>query len=364
MRNLLLFTALLTALAIACKSEPDFITPSSSPITESVYASGVVKAENQYTIFSQVNGVLHEILVEAGDTVVKDQPLFVLRDIQAQLNNQNALILLQLSKAQASPKSDKLRELDEQVKVARAAYELDSTLFEKQQRLWEQGVGSQLELEQRELAATASATALEQARSRLSDVRKQLDAAYQQAEVNYKRSEDALNEYVVKSALNGLLYDVQRETGELITTQTPLAVAGSADKFIIELQVDEFDISKIQKEQLVKVTMESYPDEVFEARITRINPIMNERSRTFVVEAAFITPPARLYPFLTTEANIIISQKERALTIPIAYLLNDKYVINTEQDTVEIVPGLRDAEKVEIVSGIDSTAQLIKPEAR
>lgn len=363
MRKLLLFAAILTAFAISCNSEPDSIAPISSPITESVYASGVVKAENQYTIFSQVNGVLHEILIEAGDTVVKDQPLFVLRDIQAQLNNQNALILLQLSKAQASPKSDKLRELDEQVKVARAAYELDSTLLEKQQRLWEQGVGSQLELEQRELAATASVTAFEQAKSRYSDVRRQLDAAYQQAEVNYKRSEDALNEYVVKSALNGLLYDVQRETGELITTQTPLAVAGSADKFIIELQVDEFDIRKIQKDQLVEVTMESYPDEVFEAQITRINPIMNERSRTFVVEAAFVTPPTRLYPFLTAEANIVISQKERALTIPIAYLLDDKYVINAEQDTIEIVTGLRDAEKVEIVTGIDSTAQLIKPEA-
>lgn len=362
--RIILPALLILTAAPGCKPGDDTLQPSATPITESVYASGVVKAEQQYTIFSQVNGVLHEILVEAGDTVLKDQPLFVLRDIQAQLNNQNALILLQLSKAQASPRSEKLRELEEQVRVAKAAHDLDSTLLERQQRLWDQGVGSQLELEQRELAETSSATALDQARSRYADIRRQLDAAYQQAEVNYRKSEEALNEFVVRSAVNGLLYDVQRETGELITTQTPLGVAGSAELFLLELQVDEFDISRIQKGQKVKVTMESYPDEVFEAEVSRINPIMNERSRAFVVEALFITPPPRLYPFLTAEANIIIREKERALTIPLAYLLDDRFVITATGDTTEVKTGLRDAEQVEILAGIDSTSRLLKPESR
>jgi HlyD family secretion protein len=293
----------------SCNTGPEAISPSSGPIVEAVYASGVIKADHQYNVFPQVNGVLHEVLVEAGDTVKKDQPLFVLRDIQAQLNNQNALILLQLSKAQASPKSERITELEEQVRVAEAAFELDSTLLDRQTRLWEQGIGSQLELEQRQLALTSSQTGLAGARSRLQDVRRQLESAYQQAEVNYRRSLDALSEYVVKSAIDGMIYNIEREKGELITTQTPLGLIGDHSGFLIEMQVDEFDIARIALNQRVQVTLESYPDEVFEAKVTRINPAMNARSRTFVVEARFGSPPPRLYPFLTAEANIVVKEK-------------------------------------------------------
>jgi len=344
-----------------CKNEPGSIVPLSGPIVEAVYSSGTIKAAQQYTVVSQVNGVLHEVLVQAGDTVSRDQPLFVLRDIQAQLNNQNALILLQLSKAQASPRSERLTELEEQVQLARASSELDSTLLERQTRLWDQGIGSQLELEQRQLAHTQSRANLNNAEGRLIDIKRQLESAFQQAEVNFKKSQEALREYVVRSAIDGMVYDIQREPGELITVQTPLAIVGSHSLFVVELQVDEYDISRVREKMPVKVTLESYPNEVFDARVSRINPIMNARSRTFVVEAVFESAPPRLYPFLTAEANIISKEKPRALTIPLAYLFKDTYVITSGYDTVEVRTGLRDLEKVEIISGLDSASRIIKP---
>lgn len=359
------FSILMAGLLVAsCGNKEESILPRTGPIVEAVYSSGIIKAAQQYNVVSQVNGVLHEVLVSAGDTVAKNQPLFVLRDIQAQLNNQNALILLQLSKAQASPRSERIAELEEQVRLAKVAFELDSTLFEKQSRLWDQGIGSQLELEQRQLAMTSSRANLTNARSRLGDVRRQLESAYQQAEVNYRKSQEALREYIVRSAIDGLVYDISREPGELITTQTPLAVIGSHSQFIIELQVDENDIARVREKQAVRVTLESYPGEVFPAKVTRINPIMNSRTRTFVVEARFEVAPPRLYPFLTVEANIISKEKKNALIIPINYLYNDIYIITSSFDTLEVKTGLRDLEKTEIISGIDSTTRLIKPVAR
>ena len=38
----------------------------------------------------------------------------------------------------------------------------------------------------------------------------------------------------------------------------------------------------------------------------RIDPIMDERSRTFHREATFVDPPALLFPNLTCEANIVV----------------------------------------------------------
>ncbi len=73
--------------------------------------------------------------------------------------------------------------------------------------------------------------------------------------------------------------------------------------------------------------MDSYKNEVFEARVDRIIPFMNERSRSFTVEAVFITKPTALFPNLTVEANVIIQTKNDAITIPVDYLINDSLVM-------------------------------------
>lgn len=73
--------------------------------------------------------------------------------------------------------------------------------------------------------------------------------------------------------------------------------------------------------------MDSYKGKVFEAKVTRIEPIMNEQTRSFTVEAQFISKPELLYPNLSAEANIVIQTRENALTIPRNYLIGDSLVL-------------------------------------
>ena len=48
------------------KKNKDEIQPTKGTITESVYASGVVKSENQYTVYPTVNGVLQKNKCRSG----------------------------------------------------------------------------------------------------------------------------------------------------------------------------------------------------------------------------------------------------------------------------------------------------------
>ena len=102
----------------------------------------------------------------------------------------------------------------------------------------------------------------------------------------------------------------------MVNPQTPLATIGDAFIFLLEMQIDEYDVAKVKLGQKVLLTMDSYKNEVFEARVSKINPMMNERSKSFTIEAEFIKQPSVLYPNLTAEANIIIQVKQNALTIP------------------------------------------------
>ena len=89
---------------------------------------------------------------------------------------------------------------------------------------------------------------------------------------------------------------------------------------------------------------------------------MDERSRTFKIEAHFTNPPQKLYPNLTAEANIIIQIKKNAITIPKAYLIQGKYVLVNKDEKREVKTGLSDYQKVEISSGLTAGETIYKPQ--
>ena len=67
-----------------------------------------------------------------------------------------------------------------------------------------------------------------------------------------------------------------------------------------------------------------------------------------------------MYPGLSGEGNIVISEKEEALTIPREYLIAGNKVI-TEDDTVTIVVGAENLERIEVLSGITENDMILKP---
>lgn len=125
--------------------------------------------------------------------------------------------------------------------------------------------------------------------------------------------------------------------------------------------MDEYDIAKIANGQEVLVYMDSYREEVFKAEITRVYPIMDQRSKTFVVEARFTAPPPVLYPNLSLEANVVIQTRKGVLTLPREYVYDDRFVISAKGDTIPVKLGLKDYTKAEIVSGVDENTQIIRP---
>ncbi|NQZ76884.1 MAG: efflux transporter periplasmic adaptor subunit, partial [Ekhidna sp.] len=123
------------------------------------------------------------------------------------------------------------------------------------------------------------------------------------------------------------------------------------------------DIVRLQPGQQVLVSLDAYSNEstVFEAHITRIFPQKDARTRTFTVHADFKELPERLYAGLAGEANIIINVADQALTIPRGYLISDNQV-NTDNGLITIEVGRRNMELVEVLSGLDTTTNLLPPQ--
>lgn len=345
---------------VSCKSKVETIKPERSSITESVYASGVIKSKNQYQVFPSVNGIIDTVLVSEGDSVKAGTPILIISGKIQKLNKE--LAQLNASYTDADANREKLEDAAMQLQLAKSKMQSDSVFYFRQKNLWEKQVGSKAELELKELAFANSRTAYNTARTRYNDLKKQLDFISQQSKKNLQLTDVIEDDYTIKSDIDGIVYSVLKSQGELASVQTPIAIIGDAADFILEMQVDEYDILKLRKDQKVIVRLDSYKGKVFDAVITKINPLMNERSKTFLVEAAFITQPEILYPNISFEASVVISEKADVLLIPRSYMLTDSTVLNANNEQVVIKTGLKDYKKVEVLSGITETDELLKPE--
>lgn len=343
----------------SCKQKEETTTPAVQDITESVYASGKVKSKDQYEAFSPVAGIIRQVHVKEGDAVRRGDPLLSLVNETAQLSAENARIAADYQSVSAN--AEKLQEATAGINLAREKLQNDSLLLQRQRQLWNEGIGTRNDLEQRELSVKNSTIAYRTAVLRYQQLRDQLSFAEKQARKNLQISATAAGDFVIRAKLDGRVYSLPKKPGEVVSPQAAVALVGSADEFILELQVDEYDLGKIQVGQKVLVGLDSYKGEAFEAVVTRIEPVVNERTRSITIEASFTKPPPTLYPNLSVEANVVIRAKEAAITIPRSYLVEETYVLlqNGEKRKVEV--GLKDYQKAEIVSGLGKDDIIKKP---
>ncbi|MCX6139287.1 MAG: efflux RND transporter periplasmic adaptor subunit [Candidatus Kapabacteria bacterium] len=344
---------------VSCSEPKDVIHPEERSITQSVYASGVIVSKDQYQVFATASGILERMLVSEGDSVTAGQIIAQVTNQIATLTRENATVASDYASVRNN--EEKLDELRAAIQLAALKRADDSLMTLRQQRLLKQSVGSQIDVEQRELAAANSRTAHVNAILKYTQLAKQLRFASQQAKLNREISAVASDDLAVRSEVTGKVYSILKKRGEAISPQTPIALLGSDSAFIIELQVDEYDIASMRVGQIAYLTMDSYRDTVFRATITKIYPIMNARTKSFTVEAVFVEKPKKLFANLTVEANIVLQTKKNVLIIPRIYVTKDGYVKLSDGTTKKVVEGIRDYQMVEIMSGLSKSDALMKP---
>jgi multidrug efflux pump subunit AcrA (membrane-fusion protein) len=351
--------AFLLFIFFSCGKKQDVIHPEYRTITQSVYASGTIRSRDQYQVFANMPGLIRRLYITEGDSIRKGQTLVVISNPTAALNTQNSKAAFNYNDTMNN--RDRLEELKNDVEITRQRKENDSSLYVRQLNLWNQGIGTRIELDQKDLNAKNSVTNYQSALLRYGQLKKQVDFAARQSLTNLAIASTQENELTVKSEVNGSVFSVLKKQGEMVTAQTPIAVVGGKDSLYLELQIDEYDIAQVKIGQQVLISMDSYKGDVFEATVSKIYPLMNERSRTFTAEALLTKRPEKLYPNLTAEANIVITSKQKALLVPRAYVIDDQYVWLKNKKKVPVKTGLKDNKYVEIVSGISTGDELINP---
>lgn len=340
-------------------SRKEETSPIRKNIETAVFGSGHIEQSDEYLISATTNAIVDSILVHEGDQVgVNDLIAILQNDVQdAQL--QDAYAVYHDAQKNLSDNAPQLLQLKAQITQAQEQLNLDKVNYERYKELRSQNSVSQLDLDKIELQYITSRENLNVIEKRYKETKDALQLRVDRGRIQVDTQLALQKDYRLTADMPGEVIAVYQKKGELIRTGQPLVKIGSGD-YRIKLYISENDITKIEIGQSVAVHLNTYPHEIFDATVIEILPGFNESEQSYEVEAVFEQLPQKMFSGTQVQANINTGTKAHALVIPAAYLSRGKYVTLKDGSQREITVGNRNAEWVEIISGITENDVIIK----
>lgn len=285
---------------------------------------GNVTTKDLLVIYPEFSGILTHVYIKEGQWVKKGQVLAKIDD---------------------GGLSQQLAQLNIQVELAK-------TTFERQQRLWDQQIGSEMQ--------------------------------YLQAKTNYEAQTQAIGQLeqqvsktIITAPFSGTIDDVMTEQGSVVLPgQTPLMRIVNLDNMYIVSDVPEKYVSNITKNKRVEV---EFPvlDKKIDSKVRQVSSYINPSNRTFQVEVAIPNKIKSVKPNLTAKLRINDYSSPKALLIPQSIISENAngeqyiYVIKNKTSNSEAIAekiiietGLTQGDIIEVITGLEPGMEIIEEGAR
>jgi HlyD family secretion protein len=349
---------------MSCSRSGDTVKPQRKDITEAVYASGKIISENEYTVFALSNGTVKEKKVREGDVVSKNQVLYIISNDAPSARLDAARSAYENARSNVSEHSGILNDLRLAVENAHVKFSNDSLNYFRLKKLLKENATSQSNLDNAYTTYTISLNQRKSAEEKYRSAREDLNVSLENAKSQLAAAQNDLGNYFIRAASGGTVFQTLKETGEAVHAGEVVALLGESNSRIIKLAVDQQDISKIKAGQEVLLKTDVSGNTIYKAEISRIYPVMNEADQTFRADAIFKDSTQQPFIHSSVEANIIVQKKQNAFVIPRKALLPEDSVhvkLDGKIKTIAVKTGIRTLDDVEVLSGLDESAEVIVP---
>ena len=294
-----------------------------APFNHFAELQGSVSTKQNLVIHPEFSGILTKVYVKEGQKVNKGQLLAKIDD----------------------------GGLSQQLSQLKIQTELAKTTFERQDRLWKQKIGSEIQY----LQAKATYEAQLQATNQL---------------------EQQVGKTEVRAPFSGTIDDVITDQGSVVAPgQSQLFRIVNLDNMYIETEVPERYVSDITKGKEVKVYFPVLGKEI-DTEVRQAGNFINPANRTFKVEIAIPNKDKSIKPNLTARLKINDYSNAKAILIPqsiisenaqgqqYVYTITDKVENKAKVKRVIIETGKTQGDYIEVLSGIKNGEEIIEEGAR
>ncbi len=308
--------------------------------TASLNASGYVVAQRKAAIASKGTGRLIFLGVVEGDKVTKNQIIGKL---------ENTDILPQLEEAKAN------------LQLYKADLNSAENTLNRERELFQKGLSSQQSFDLAEANYNRLLASIEIASARI------------------KQYEVAIENTLIRAPFDGTVLTKNAEVGEIVapfggstTSKTAVVTIADMKSLLVEADVSESNIEKINVGQDCEIILDAYPEKSYSAYVFKIVPTADRSKATVLVKVGFKNYDSRVLPemsakvsFFTEPVDTSVTNQKPILVIPSSAVRNTdgKNLVFTVSDNKavknEIATGQTLGSYVEVISGLKSGQKVI-----
>jgi membrane fusion protein, multidrug efflux system len=288
--------------------------------------TGTLKAYEEVTISSEVDGIVKKIMVDEGTPVNVRMLLVEINDVD---------YLLDLKRSYAA-----LKQSQASLNNAKAEYQRKETLYKEEL------------ITKQQFDDIVTKIALAEADS-------------DRAKASLETSREKLSRTKVYSPLTGAVKEKKISVGDYVRNGTPLLQLIKINPLKLNFTISEKDATTIKVGQEVAFTVDSFAAKQFRGRVNLLYPNVEERTRTMQAEALVPNDDHLLKPGFFARTLIYIAPAREVVIVPLTALLYDNEVIHVfvvEGDKAKlraIKVGGKYGEFVEVLEGLKEKEQIV-----
>jgi HlyD family secretion protein len=206
------------------------------------------------------------------------------------------------------------------------------------------------------------------------------EALLEQTHAVEARAEEDLRNATILSPLDGVVLSRDREMGDAVSSiltmgsgATLIMTLGDLAEVYVKGKVDESDLGRIYVKQPARIKVESFKDDRFQGRVTKISPqgVEKDNVTTFEVRVSISNESGKLRSGMTANAEIVLEEKKGVLAIPESaiHYKKDKTTeveivdvsLETGKRKIPVTTGISNGAKTEIANGLTEGQQVILP---
>jgi membrane fusion protein, multidrug efflux system len=323
-----------------------------------VEAVGSLFAYDEVTVSSEAEGRVEQVMADVGDRVGKGQTLARVSPIELQLtvDQQEAALMQARARLGLGENENELKDVRQAAEVKKAAADLTDAeqKYKRAQSLLETGVIPRQQYDETEARYKAARAAYDLAAQQVENMR----ASMRQTQASLNLAHKRLRDTQIRAPFAGYVKAREVTMGQYLKIQTPVMTIVNVDPLRARLSVPEKMSPWVRVGRDVKLSLEAFPGREFTGRISRINPSVDEKNRTFEIEALVANRSSELKPGSFVKATIQSDKVDSILTIPfnaVIYLFGAYKVFVAQGGTIkerEVKLGDRLGEFVEILEGV------------
>lgn len=275
--------------------------------------------------------------VEVTGSVLSKKNVSISAETSGRILEVPAIEGMRVTKGQILARID-AESIQRNIEEMESSLELATTIFQKQERLWNQKIGTEIQY-------------LE-AKNRKEGLEKSLAAMTTQ-----------LDKALVKAPFNGTVESVDVRMGELVQPGLPMfQFVGDSDLFI-QADVSESFVGVLSKGDSVDVEFPSI-NKAMKTRVSSVGGVINPNNRTFKVEV-FLPNLFEVKPNMISILKIKDYENKESVIVPAHLILADNqgdYIFIVENGTAKkkyVKRGLTYGDETEIKEGLTGTETIV-----